>query len=120
MQRQRLMNTVCRIPLPLAPFALVLGMSTAHARSTPCDPLNYGAIGDGTFGIGNGTDNTDAITSGTDNTNAIQAAINACAAAGGGIVPLSVVNGQGVYVTGPITLASHALLQINRGVTLAA
>jgi polygalacturonase len=95
-------------------------MSIAHAQSNPCDPLNYGAVGNGAFGTGNGTDNTNAITSGTDNTSAIQAAINACAAAGGGIVPLSVVNGQGVYVTGPITLASHVLLQINEGVTLAA
>lgn len=115
MQEQRLVNTVCWIP-----FALALGMSTAHAQGNPCDPSNYGAVGDGIFGTGNGTDNTNAITSGTDNTNAIQAAINACAAAGGGVVPLRVVNGQGVYVTGPITLASHVLLQINRGVTLAA
>ena len=120
MQEQRLMNRVCWTPLALAPFALALGMSTAHAQGNPCDPSNYGAVGDGMFGTGNGTDNTNAITSGTDNTNAIQAAINACATAGGGTVPLRVVNGQGVYVTGPIKLASHVLLQINKGVTLAA
>jgi polygalacturonase len=120
MQKRRMMNIACLTPLALAPLVMALGMSTAHAAANPCDPLNYGAIGDGIFGTGNGTFGTDAITSGTDNTAAIQSAINACASAGGGTVPLSVVNGQGVYLTGPITLASHVLLLINRGVTLAA
>jgi polygalacturonase len=94
----------------LAPLALALSVGAAHAAGNPCSPTTYGAVADGVIGASTGTDNTAAI----------QAAINACAQAGGGIVSLSVVNGKGVYQTGPIMLASHVLLEINAGVTLLA
>jgi len=85
--------------------------STRAAPATnPCDPLNYGAVGDGTIGANTGTDNTAAI----------QSAIDACAAAGGGIVPLRMVGGMGVYQTGPVMLSSHVLLDVNPGITLLA
>src|SRR5208282_316588 len=77
----------------------------------PCSPLTYGAVGDGTVGTNNGTLNTTFI----------QAAINACAAQGGGIVALTALpSGKNVYLTGPIQLKSHVLLEINAGVTLLA
>jgi polygalacturonase len=95
----------------LASLALATSAAAAPAASSnPCDPLTYGAVADGTIGTNNGTDNT----------NAIQSAINACAAAGGGVVSLGVMNGQGVYLTGPILLQSHVLLQLKAGVTLLA
>jgi len=97
--------------LGLAPLALALSAGAAMAAGNPCSPLTYGAVGDGTVGMNNGTDNTGAI----------QAAINACAAQGGGIVSLNPVpSGKNVYQTGPIQLLSHVLLQINAGVTLLA
>jgi polygalacturonase len=75
----------------------------------PCNPLIYGAVGDGTIGTDNGTDNTTAI----------QTAINNCAARGGGIVALNpAASGKNVYRTGPIQLKSHVYLEINAGVTL--
>lgn len=101
----------------LAPLALAMSAGSGHAATSavvaatnPCDPLAYGAVGDGVVGTNNGTDNT----------NAIQSAINACAAAGGGIVPIKAVGSQAVYLTGPIQLKSHVLLQVNAGVTLLA
>lgn len=96
MKRHRLASAV----IPLVTLA---GMSAASAAN-PCDPLTHGAVGNGTF----------------DNTSAIQSAVNACAARGGGIVPLSVVspNTTATYVTGPFTLKSHVLLQINKNVIL--
>ncbi len=94
---------------------LTLCAGAAHAAGNPCSPLNYGAIGDGVVGTNDGTLNTTAI----------QSAISACAAQGGGIVSLSPVTtgpnaGKNVYLTGPIQLLSHVLLQINAGVTLLA
>jgi polygalacturonase len=77
---------------------------TPPTPTGPCSPLGFGAVGDGK----------------TDNTTAIQSAINACAGQGGGIVELSVVGSNAVYLTGPITLASHVQLQIDQGVTLQA
>jgi polygalacturonase len=99
MHRSRL---ACAIGL--APLALVLVMSAAVAqvRGDPCSPLSFGAVGDGV----------------TDNTAAIQSAINACAKIGGGAVRLYVDEGKGTYLTGPITLASHVRLQIDKGATL--
>jgi polygalacturonase len=96
--------------IALAPLALAISAGAALAAGNPCDPHTYGAVGDGTVGTNNGTLNTTAI----------QSAINACAAAGGGIVPISVVSGKGVYLTGPIQLRSHVLLQVNAGATLLA
>src|SRR5580704_1452325 len=96
--------------IALAPLALAMSGGAAAAAGNPCSPLSYGAVGDGVVGTNNGTLNTVAI----------QSAINACAAAGGGIVPISVVSGKGVYLTGPILLKSHVLLQVNAGATLLA
>src|SRR5215469_15509672 len=59
-----------------------------------CDPRRHGAVNDGM----------------TDNTTAIQAAIDRCAASGGGIVPIT---GGGVYMTGPIELKSRVMLRID-------
>ncbi len=97
--------------IALAPLALAMSAGAAAAAGNPCSPLTYGAIGDGTVGTNNGTLNTVAI----------QSAINACGAQGGGIVALSpAASGKNVYLTGPIQLLSHVLLQINAGVTLLA
>jgi len=68
------------------------------AGVNPCDPLTYGAVGDGV----------------TDNTVAIQTAVDTCAAQGGGIVPFD----NGTFVTGPFTLKSHVLLRVNAGATI--
>jgi polygalacturonase len=91
--------------LGLAPLALALTMGTAAAQSRPdpCNPLSYGAVGDGT----------------TDNTAAIQSAIDGCAK-GGGTVRLPAIDGHGVYLTGPITLATHVRLLLDKDVTLLA
>lgn len=82
---------------------LLLGAGAAQAANPACNPLTYGAVGDGV----------------TDNTAALQTAIDDCANAGGGIVPLSVVAGQaGTYLTSPIQLRSHVTLELNAGVVL--
>jgi polygalacturonase len=83
-------------------LALAASSAAAQVRGDPCSPLTYGAVGDGV----------------TDNTTAIQSAINACAKAGGGVVRLYIEDGKGTYLTGPISLASHVRLQIDKGVTL--
>jgi polygalacturonase len=86
-----------------APFALALSATAALAAGPQCSPLTYGAVGDGV----------------TDNTRAIQSAIDGCVATyGGGVVRLSVENGKGTYLSGPIRLASHIRLQIDKGATL--
>lgn len=66
--------------------------------STTCDPRAYGAKGDGI----------------TKDSLAIQAAIDACAAKGGGIVRLT----PGTYLSAPIILKSNITLQLDRGATL--
>src|SRR5208283_3610455 len=72
------------LTLPANRNVVVLAVTLIPApTSNVCDPLTFGAVGDGT----------------TDNTTAIQNAINACAAQGGGIVPLAVVGNQAVYLT---------------------
>ena len=82
---------------------MVLAVTLIPAASpNPCDPLTFGAVGDGT----------------TDNTAALQNAVNACASQGGGVVELPVVGSKAVYLTGPFTLKSHVHLQIDSGVTL--
>jgi polygalacturonase len=82
-------------------LALTLRAAAAQVRGDPCSPLTFGALGDGV----------------TDNTTAIQSAIDECAKGGGGPVRLP-LTGKGIYLTGPITLASHVTLQIDKGVTL--
>jgi polygalacturonase len=96
-------KTVQSMTLPNNPNVVVLAVTLIPASSSSlCDPLSFGAVGDGT----------------TDNTAAIQNAVNACAAQGGGIVELRVVGNQAVYLTRPFTLQSHVHLQIDQGVTL--
>jgi polygalacturonase len=96
--------------LGLALLGLIMNAGGAIAAGNPCSPLTYGAVGDGTVGTDNGTLNTVAI----------QAAINACAARGGGIVALTPSPSGNVYLTGPIQLKSHVYLEITAGVTLLA
>ena len=61
---------------------------------------DYGAVGDGK----------------TLDTGAVQAAIDACAAAGGGVVAVP----EGVFVCGTIRLASHVHLRLELGAVLKA
>jgi polygalacturonase len=77
--------------------ALAVSGTVAHAARV-CDVAAYGAKGDGA----------------TKNTKAIQAAIDGCAAKGGGIVRLA----SGTFLTGPIVLKSHITLEVDAGATL--
>jgi hypothetical protein len=95
-------KVVKSLTLPNNRNVVVLGIALTTAASLSCDPLTYGAVADGK----------------TDNTLAIQSAISACAALGGGVVPLKVVGGQSVYLTGPISLLSHVHLDVGAGATL--
>ncbi|MDT0323077.1 glycoside hydrolase family 28 protein [Streptomyces millisiae] len=62
--------------------------------------MDFGAVGDGT----------------TDDTGPVQAAVDACAQAGGGRV---VIPGGHVFRTGTVTLRSHVELHLEHGATLA-
>jgi polygalacturonase len=86
------MIRLCVIALLLA----ALGASGAFAAT--CDPMHYGAKADGV----------------TKDTAAIQAAIDACAAKGGGTVALT----HGTYVSAPLTLKSNITFKVAAGATL--
>jgi polygalacturonase len=94
-------STTCIALLALAQV-LAMRAAAAQVRGDACSPLTHGAVGDGV----------------TDNTTAIQSAIKACSSVGGGAVRLYVEDGEGTYLTGPISLASHVRLQIDQGATL--
>ena len=81
--------------LAVGVVACVAGMVSARTF----DVTEFGAKADGT----------------TDNTAAIQKAIDACHAAGGGMV---LVPGGGTYVTYTLNLKSNVRLEIDRGATL--
>ena len=77
---------------------LIVSSACAFGAPRTCDPHKFGAKGDGA----------------TKDTTAIQAAIDACAAKGGGIVRLT----EGTYVSAPIELKSKITLQLDKGATL--
>jgi len=77
---------------------VLAGWLTLPAAARTCDPLHYGAKADGS----------------TKDTRAIQAAVDDCAAKGGGIVTLA----KGVYVSAPIVLKSNITLNLAAGATL--
>ena len=81
----------------LTALFLAASASSLHAMRT-CNPRTFGAKGDGS----------------TKDTKAIQAAIDACAQHGGGVVVLS----AGMYVAAPIELKSNITLQLDKGATL--
>src|SRR5580698_4952391 len=92
----------------ISPMKLLFGLTFAaglaitpamsFAVSFSCDARSYGAKGDGA----------------TKDTAALQAAIDACAAKGGGTVRLA----AGTYLSAPIVLKSNITLQLDRGATL--
>jgi polygalacturonase len=78
--------------------AALVALFAAPAAAATCDPAQYGAKADGA----------------TRDTAAIQAAIDACAAEGGGTVTLT----HGTYVSAPIMLKSNVTLDVAAGATL--
>ena len=76
------------------PFPMV-NVREAHFPSRSVNITSYGAAGDGA----------------TLNTSAIENAIRACSAAGGGTVEIP----PGVWLTGPVRLASNIRLNIEKG-----
>jgi polygalacturonase len=87
----------CRILVPILIFFAAFSASSSHALGT-CDPHTFGAKGDGI----------------AKDTSALQAAIDACARQGGGVVRL----GAGTYLTAPIELKSKITLQLDQGAIL--
>jgi polygalacturonase len=88
-------------PEPVLPdWASHVGAQSAPPASRVFDAGAYGAVGDGT----------------TPATAAIQGAIDACAAAGGGVVTLR----PGTYLSGALFLKSRVNLRIDKGVTILA
>jgi polygalacturonase len=77
---------------------VLTALLTLPATARTCDPARYGAKADGS----------------TKDTKAIQAAVDDCAAKGGGIVRLA----SGVYVSAPIVLKSNITLNLAAGATL--
>jgi polygalacturonase len=84
--------------LLIAPLALAATLTVAAHALGNCDPRAFGAKGDGT----------------TKDTAALQAAIDACARQGGGVVHFS----AGTYLTAPIELKSGITLRLDKGATL--
>ena len=91
----------------IAILCLAWFLPAARAYQTPALPqipkkvfsvTNYGALGDGV----------------ATNTEAIQSAINAASAAGGGVVQIP----AGIYLCGPIQLASKINLRLEAGALL--
>jgi Glycosyl hydrolases family 28 len=88
-------------PLPILPeWASHVGAQRAPSSDRVFDANSYGAVGDGK-----------AL-----ETAAVQGAIDACAAAGGGVVTLH----PGTYVCGALFVKSHVNLQVGDGVTIMA
>jgi len=77
---------------------VLAGLLTLPAAARTCNPLHYGAKADGS----------------TKDTKAIQAAIDDCAAKGGGTVALT----KGIYVSAPIILKSKITLNLAAGAVL--
>lgn len=82
----------------VAAVPAMAAQAAAPAHSSVCSATAYGAKADGT----------------TNDTHAIQAAIDACAAKGGGIVRLT----GGTFLSGPVILKSHITLDVEAGATL--
>jgi pectin methylesterase-like acyl-CoA thioesterase len=99
-------SAVARILAVALPFCAAHGATAINDPPPPSIPArtfavtSFGGIGDGR----------------TMNTAAFAKAINACAAAGGG----SVIVPPGVFLTGPIRLASHMALVVEKGGTIQA
>jgi polygalacturonase len=77
---------------------LVTGLMALPASARSCDPMSFGAKADGK----------------TKDTKAIQAAIDDCAAKGGGTVTLA----YGTYLSAPIVMKSNITLEVKHDATL--
>jgi polygalacturonase len=92
-------HSIRRLLVGVVLTAVWIGTSPgALLASSPCDPRNYGAKGDGV----------------TKDTIAIQKAIDVCAGRGGGTVNLA----AGTYLSSPIVLKSKITLHLDKGATL--